>query len=122
MAGTVDDMWSDQPRSWARVWGVEATAAEARGAWLTAALCWGAARFPCVVTARQQQAYARQLECYQRAVDRLPATFLRWVLHVPYHAAKTPVAVHVWRRPGTFGRSLLLISGGVDTWRGSPQH
>lgn len=111
------DMWDDGATGWVGAWAAEARTAEANGRWLRAALCWGGARFPCVATPPQQRAYERQLDCYRRAAERIPATFLRWVLDVPYRRATTPVAVHVWRRPGVFSRSLLVISGGVDTWK-----
>jgi esterase FrsA len=113
----VTDMWGESPSSWVSAWAAEAQAAEARRAWLNASLCWGAARFPCAATPTRQHAHNRQLECYLRAVDRIPATFLRWELEVPYRSGSTTVAVHVWRRPGVFGRSLLVLCGGVDTWK-----
>lgn len=113
----VDHMWGDDPSAWVPAWGEQARAAQVRRAWLTASMCWGAARFPCLATPRQREAYRNQLDCYRRAAPKVPATFLRWVLDVPYRGQTTPVAVHVWRRPGVFGRSLLVMSGGVDTWK-----
>ncbi|MBF8185021.1 alpha/beta hydrolase [Nonomuraea sp. K274] len=106
---SVDDMWGDGPSSWVPVWRAEALAAEAGEQWLTAALCWGAARFPCLAGPARVQAYERQLACYPKA-----AAFERWVCEVPYRSGTTPVPVHLYRGDS---RSLLVMSGGVDTWK-----
>ncbi len=115
--GQVRDMWSDDQSGWVPAWAVQAERAERDGRWLLAALCWGAARFPCLATPARQTAYERQLAAYQRASMQFPTRFERLVLDVPLAHGRTPVAVHLFRRRRAAGRSLLVLSGGVDTWK-----
>ncbi|TCP53528.1 esterase FrsA [Tamaricihabitans halophyticus] len=113
----IADMWDAGPAGWVSVWSEQARAAEATEEWLTAAMCWGAARFPTIVTPERRAAYQRQLSCYQRAAAQCTASFERLTLDVTYRAETTTVPVHIWRDADESPRSLVLICGGVDTWK-----
>ncbi|MGP4029248.1 alpha/beta hydrolase [Actinomadura sp. 3N407] len=111
------DMWSEGPHGWTPVWASLAEQAEREERWLRAALCWGAARFPCLATPARQQAYQRQLACYLKAADTFPVRFERTVLEVPQEDGTTTVPVHLFQRARGTSRGLLVLSGGVDTWK-----
>jgi esterase FrsA len=111
------DMWSDDTGGWVPAWARQADRAERNGAWLLAALCWGAARFPCFATPSRKAAYERQLAAYERASADFPVRFERLVLDVPSEHGPTPVPVHLFARRRRPGRGLVVLSGGVDTWK-----
>lgn len=113
----IDDMWGHGRTGWVPVWAEEARRAESEQDWSHAAACWGAARFPCLATADRREAYARQLECFGHAAAGLPVTFRRYALDVPYRQRGTRVTAHVYRRPRAVSDQLLLLCGGVDTWK-----
>jgi esterase FrsA len=114
----VRDMWSEEdPSGWVPAWAEWAERAEREGRWLQAALLWGAARFPCFATPGRRAAYERQLAGYERASADFPVRFERLVLDVPFDGGQTPVPVHLFRRRRAAGRSLVALSGGVDTWK-----
>jgi esterase FrsA len=113
----VRDMWSESGSGWVPAWSEQAEQAEREGEWLLAALCWGGARFPCLATPSRQAAYERQLAAYERAVPEFSVRFERLVLEVPLDEGTTRVPVHVFRRRHASGRSLLVLCGGVDTWK-----
>jgi esterase FrsA len=70
-----------------------------------------------LATPSKEAAYERQVEAYQRAAREFPVQFERVMLEVPVEDGTTPVAVHVFRRRRRPGRSLLVLCGGVDTWK-----
>ncbi|WP_243789301.1 alpha/beta hydrolase [Saccharopolyspora gloriosae] len=113
----IDDMWGHGRTGWVPVWAEEARRKESEQDWAQAAACWGAARFPCLATADRREAYARQLECFRHASENLPVTFRRYLLDVPYRRQHTRVAAHIYRRPRAVSDQLLLLCGGVDTWK-----
>jgi esterase FrsA len=113
----VRDMWSEEPGGWVPAWAGHAERAEREGEWLLAARCWGAARFPCLATPSRKAAYERQLAAYERARPGFPTRFERLELDVPFEGNDTPVPVHLFRRRRRAGRSLVVLSGGVDTWK-----
>ncbi|MEU8837434.1 alpha/beta hydrolase, partial [Streptomyces sp900116325] len=79
---------------------------------LLASLCWGAARFPCLATANRRAAYERQLATYLQAAPHFPVRFQRRVLKVP-----EPVPVHFLQRRRMARPGVVILSGGVDTWK-----
>ncbi len=113
----VDDMWGEGEGGWVPQWAVEARAAEGRGDWLGAALCWGAARFPCLATPPRKQAYSRQLYAYQRAAPTFSARFDRLRLDLGAPGGRVSVRVHVFGRRRRRRRQLIVLCGGVDTWK-----
>jgi esterase FrsA len=83
-----------------REWSAEAASAEARGDLLVASLCFGIAKYPCLGNDAHAHAYDEQLRTYIDASRSFPLEFERRVLSVDYHGETTPVAVHIYRRPG----------------------
>ena len=86
----------------------EATDAESHARWFEAAMLHGAAKFPCISTAAQAEAYGKQLACYTRAVH-----VDRRVLPIEYRGTTTRVPVHVFG--GDDAAPLVCLTGGVDT-------
>ncbi|MDC0769519.1 alpha/beta hydrolase [Streptomyces sp. HD] len=113
----IDDMWGSGRGGWVAVWGRLARQAERDGRWLLAAQLWGAARFPAMATEERVAAYERQRECYARAAGRFPVRFERRVLDVPAPEGDRPVPVHLMARRRGRRRGVLVLSGGVDTWK-----
>jgi esterase FrsA len=112
------ELWEDAPASWVREWSAEAAAAEAGGDLLLASLCYSVAKYPCLASQAHQIAYREQLRTYLAAAPGFPLAFERRVLDVKYHGGTTPVPVHIYRRPGSpAGRPVVLMLGGVDTWK-----
>ncbi|MFI0445988.1 alpha/beta hydrolase [Actinomadura sp. 6N118] len=117
----IDDMWGMGPGGWVPVWARHAERADRDGDPLLSALCWGAARFPALATPGRLFAYEQQLECYLAAAPRFRAAFKRQIFHIPWAdgtaEGTTPVPVHFLRRPYGRPRGVLILSGGVDTWK-----
>lgn len=112
----ITTMWTDGPAGWAYEWSRAAESMEAKGAFLQAALLYGAAKFPCIVSHAQERAYARQLECFQRASREFTLPFRRDILSVGNGSAQTQVAVHRYgTRANDHTQPLLCLTGGVDT-------
>ncbi|MEU8804613.1 alpha/beta hydrolase [Spirillospora sp. NPDC048819] len=118
----IGEMWGDGEDGWGPVWAAEAERAGRERGPLAESLCWGAARFPCLATEARRDAHRRQLERYLDAAPRFRARFRRRILHVPHPGdgtgnATTPVPAHLFRRPFGRPRGVLILSGGVDTWK-----
>ncbi|WP_052424642.1 alpha/beta hydrolase [Streptomyces fulvoviolaceus] len=112
----ITDMWGTGAGSWVPVWARLAREAEADGQWLRAAQLWGAARFPALATAERQEAYDRQLAAYAKATagPRLPVRFQRVTMEVPVDG---PLPLHLMARRHRRRPGVLVLSGGVDTWK-----
>ncbi len=117
----IDDAWRDGAGGWATEWTREADEAERRGKLLLAAACFGAAKFPSLVTEPRRDAYRQQLRCYLAAVPTFPCVFERRVLEVGYRSAVLSVPAHIFtprRHSGDVANApLVIVSGGVDTWK-----
>ncbi|WJR33782.1 alpha/beta fold hydrolase [Mycobacteroides immunogenum] len=113
----IRDMWSDQAGGWTPEWGREAETAESHGDWLLAALCWGAAKFPTIATPIRAEAFGRQLAAYEKAAPSFPVSFERRRLVVAGPDGATEVAAHIFQRRRRRRDGLLVICGGVDTWK-----
>ena len=116
----IGEMWQDGPGGWTHAWMREAEAAERAGRWREAAMLYGAARFPCMSDARQQEAYARQLACFERAARKFPCYFERRLVQVPYREGTIPVAAHFyaafWHGRDHWQKlPLVVLSGGAST-------
>ncbi|MGP3987288.1 alpha/beta hydrolase [Streptomyces sp. 3N207] len=57
----------------------------------------------------------RQHAAYRKV--RLPVRFQRQVLRVSYRDTTTPVPVHLYERRREQRRGVLVLCGGVDTWK-----
>ncbi|MDX3226773.1 alpha/beta hydrolase [Streptomyces sp. ME19-01-6] len=108
----IGDMWGTGKDGWVPVWAAEAERAHRAGDPLLASLCWGAARFPCLATADRTAAHERQLDAYLHAAPRFPVRFERRVLDVP-----ESVPVHLFQRRRMARPGIVILSGGVDTWK-----
>jgi esterase FrsA len=115
VTAATSDMWREGPGGWAYEWSREAEAAERQGRWFQAAMCYGAAKFPCISTELQERSYAKQIECYSRASGDFPCRFQRLEIEVPYRDRTTLVCVHSFAPKTGTGLPLICLSGGVDT-------
>lgn len=106
----VRDMWGMGEDGWVPVWAREAERAAGAGRPLLASLCWGAARFPALADAGRRFAFEQQLEWYLAAAPDFPVRFHRQVHDVP-----TPL--HLFRRRVAPRPGVIVLSGGVDTWK-----
>ncbi|MDO0934869.1 alpha/beta hydrolase [Streptomyces sp. DG2A-72] len=115
----ITDMWGTGPGGWVPVWGQLAREAEAAGQWLRAAHLWGAARFPALATPERHEAYERQHAAYARATagPRLPVRFARGTMEVPLDGGTVRLPVHLMARRRSRRPGVLMLSGGVDTWK-----
>jgi esterase FrsA len=113
----VRDMWSEERGGWTPAWLARADRAVARGRWLEAALCCGAAKFPVVATPLRERAYERQIDHFRRAARELRLGFDRRELPVPYRDGTTTAMAHVYSRGDRPPPAALMLSGGVDTWK-----
>lgn len=108
----ITDMWGTGVGSWVPVWAAEAERAHDSGDPLLASLCWGAARFPCLATDDRRAAQEKQLAAYLEAAPGFPVRFQRAVLKVP-----EPVPVHFFQRRRSTRPGVVVLCGGVDTWK-----
>ncbi|MGI5350852.1 alpha/beta hydrolase [Streptomyces sp. CA-250714] len=113
----ITDMWGGHRGSWTTVWGRLAEEAEAEGRLLRAAHLWGAARFPVLAAPERLAAYERQRVCYLKAAARFPIRFERRTLDLPLNDGPLPLPVHLMARRGRRRPGVVVISGGVDTWK-----
>jgi esterase FrsA len=118
MRSAITDMWSDGPGGWVPEWSALAAEYAGRGDHYLASLLYGCAKFPCLADAQRGVALARQVEEYVAASLSFPVRFERRLLSVPYLGAKIEVPVHLYSTGDDYTSSpVLLISGGVDTWK-----
>ena len=111
VAGRVTDSWLEAPGGWAWEWAQTAAQAESQADWLTAALCYGAARFPTACTPYRKALLRQQLACYLRAAPGFPCRFERRIISVPYRGQQTAVAVHLFSPPQAGKRPLVCLTG-----------
>jgi esterase FrsA len=111
----VHDMWLEGPGGWAHEWALAAGRFEEQGRWLTASMCYGAAHFPTVASPYRRQMLERQVQCYLRAMKRLPVRFERLLMPTRYRGHEVLTPVHLFQPPGKRKRPLVAISGGSDT-------
>src|ERR1700728_5435566 len=118
MRSAIQDMWSDGPGGWVPEWSALAAGYAEKGDHYLASLLYGCAKFPCLADAQRSAALARQVEEYVAASPSFPVRFERRLLSVPYLGATVEVPVHIYSASDDYTSSpMLLISGGVDTWK-----
>ena len=118
-----EELWDAAPGSWVGEWSAAAEAAEAAGDPLLASLCYGSAKYPCLASPAHETAYREQLRTYLAAAPEFPLPFERRVLDVAYRGENTQVPVHIYRRHGgTADAPVVLMLGGVDTWKMDIHH
>ncbi|WP_189958608.1 alpha/beta hydrolase [Streptomyces alanosinicus] len=126
----ITDMWGTGPRGWVPVWARLAQEAEAAGEWLSAAQIWGAARFPALATPERHEAYERQRAAYARVIAgrRLPVLpscpkamegprIARGTVELRLAGGMVSLPVHLMARRRRRRPGVLVLSGGVDTWK-----
>jgi esterase FrsA len=112
----ITDMWATGQGGWTFEWSRIAARYAAAGDHALAALVYGCAKFPCLADEQRVVALGRQREEYLAAAPAFPVPFERRVLTVPYRGAVAEVPVHLYGPP-TADRPVLLLGGGVDTWK-----
>jgi FrsA-like alpha/beta hydrolase family protein len=118
MRPAIHDMWSDGPGGWVPEWSALAAGYAEKGDHYLASLIYGCAKFPCLADAQREAALTKQVEEHVAASPSFPVRFERRVLSVPYLGAKIEVPVHIYATVADYTSSpMLLISGGVDTWK-----
>lgn len=110
-------MWGTGPGTWVDEWGLLAREAEADGDFLRAAQLWGATRFPSLAAPERVAAQHEQLRCYLRAWPGFPAGFRRRTIPLRTPEGEHELPVHEFTRRGRRRPGVLVMSGGVDTWK-----
>ncbi len=115
---TIRHMWANTPGGWTYEWSRLAQGWAERGEPFIASVLYGLAKFPVVANAARREALQRQVEAYQRAAPDFGVRFERRTLEVPRRGGTTRVITHLLageRRDEA--RPVLLLSGGLDTWK-----
>ena len=118
LSTAITDMWADAPGGWCYEWSQIADRyAKAGQPWL-AALAYGDARYPCLANEPKAVAMQHQIEQYTLASKDFPVTFDRRTVTSRMNGEVVEVPVHILAEPGaTEDTPVLLVSGGVDTWK-----
>ncbi|MFJ9352479.1 alpha/beta hydrolase [Streptomyces sp. NPDC101237] len=115
--GRIRVMWGTGPGTWVAEWGLLAREAEADGDLLRAAQLWGATRFPALAAPERVAAHHEQLRCYLDAAPRFPVGFRRRAVPLRTPEGEHELPVHEFTRRGRRRPGVLVMSGGVDTWK-----
>lgn len=108
------DNWREAPGGWVYEWSKEAELAAQQKRLMLAAMLYGAARFPSVVTPMREQALIHQVDFFERAARQLPIYFERRCVSLP-GPRRIDVPVHIYAPEAGNQRPLVLLTGGVDT-------
>jgi esterase FrsA len=118
MRGAISDMWSDAPGGWVFEWSRLARRYLEAGQPHMAALAYGWAKFPCLANEARRQALANQVAAYLAAAPNFPVKFERRLVVTPFSGGTAKLPVHLYSIHGHYDEApVLLISGGVDTWK-----
>lgn len=110
----VRDSWHEGPGGWTDEWLREAEKAEAEGRFLRAAMLYGAARFPVIVTPMREHALSCQVACFEKAMRSLPVHFERRQVKLK-RSVDGIISIHLYAPSSAGDQPLVLLSGGVDT-------
>lgn len=114
----ISEMWPDAPGGWVYEWSQLASRYAAADSHHLAALAYGWAKFPTLADEAKRTALARQIEQYLLAAPNFGIGFERRILDIPHRGTPTPVPVHILTPVDVDDTApILLISGGVDTWK-----
>jgi esterase FrsA len=118
MRSAISDMWSDAPGGWVFEWSQLARRHLGANQFYMASLAYGCAKFPCLANEAKRHALANQVTAYLAAAPGFPIKFERQVVAAPFAGATAMVPVHLFSVSGRYDQApVLLISGGVDTWK-----
>jgi len=114
---SITDMWFEGPGGWVYEFSALASEAQAQGDYLLTALLYGIAKYPTPLNASKKEAYRNQLSAYLTASKKFPFRFERKVALIPYRNITTPVVYHVLYAKNPKSAPVLLMSGGIDTYK-----
>jgi esterase FrsA len=118
MRGAITDMWSDTTGGWVFEWSRLARRHLAANQSYVASLAYGCAKFPCLANEAKRQALAHQVTAYLAAAPGFPVKFERRLIAMPFAGRTVTAPVHLYSVSGRYAQApVLLISGGVDTWK-----
>jgi len=118
MRGAISDMWSDAPGGWVFEWSRLARRYLDANEPYIASLAYGWAKFPCLANESRRRALANQVTAYLAAAPGFPVKFERQVVAAPFAGGTATAPVHLYSANGGYDQApVLLISGGVDTWK-----
>ena len=118
MRGAITDMWSDTTGGWVFEWSRLARRHLAANQSYMASLAYGCAKFPCLANEAKRQALADQVTAYLAAAPGFPVKFERRLIAMPFAGRTVTAPVHLYSVSGRYAQApVLLISGGVDTWK-----
>jgi esterase FrsA len=118
MRGAITDMWSDTTGGWVFEWSRLARRHLAANQSYMASLAYGCAKFPCLANEAKRQALAHQVTAYLAAAPGFPVKFERRLIAMPFAGRTVTAPVHLYSVSGRYAQApVLLISGGVDTWK-----
>ncbi|MEI9919927.1 MAG: alpha/beta fold hydrolase [Bacteroidota bacterium] len=114
---SIKDMWTNGAGGWIYEWSELAKEAENKNDYLQASLLYGIAKYPCLINRSQREAFDKQLHVYMKAIKDLPYKTERKVVMVDYKGITTPVVYHIIYAAQPTQAPVLLLSGGVDTYK-----
>jgi esterase FrsA len=118
MRGAITEMWSDAPGGWVFEWSRLAQRHLDDDRPHLASLVYGWAKFPCLANPARRQALANQVAAYLAAAPGFPVKFERRLLSTRFAGGTATLPVHLYSASGRYDDApVLLISGGVDTWK-----
>ena len=118
LADAITDMWADAPGGWCYEWSQLAQRYIDAGETWMATLSYGNARFPVLADDAKKTAMGHQLEQYTLASKDFPVDFERRVVTTRLQGKVVESPVHVLsEKDATDDTPVLLLSGGVDTWK-----
>lgn len=118
MRGAITDMWTDAPGGWVFEWSRLARRHLEANRPYMASLAYGWAKFPCLANQARRRALGDQVTAYLAAAPGFPVKFERRAIATPFVGGTATVPVHLYSVSGRYDQApVLLISGGVDTWK-----
>jgi esterase FrsA len=115
VGSAITDMWGAGTGGWLPEWSRLAQRYAVSGDHLRAAITYGVAKFPSLVDDGRRRALAQQVAAYVEAAPTFPVRFERLVV------AGGPVHV-LSARDAAADAPVVLVSGGVDTWKMDQHH
>jgi len=118
MRDAITDMWSNAPGGWVFEWSRLARRYLEADQPYMASLAYGWAKFPCLANEARRRALGDQVAAYLAAAPGFPVEFERRVVAIPFAGGTAALPVHLYSANGRYDEApVLLISGGVDTWK-----